>query len=32
MNWLISIRKAGEKQEDCVTVRFLAYPQAAAFN
>lgn len=29
---MISIRKAGEKQEECVTVRFPAYPQAAAFN
>lgn len=31
-NQLINIRKAGERQEDCVTPRFPAYPQAAAFN
>lgn len=31
-NQLINIRKAGERQEDCVTLRFPAYPQAAAFN
>lgn len=32
MNQLMSVRQAGERQEDCVTLRFPAYPQAAAFN